>query len=71
MDDEFTTEECEALHETVEALGASTKLVCLFFTAALENGVHVIHWGNAHLEPNRTFTWFHSEQLWVAPQPLE
>ncbi|MFF7138205.1 hypothetical protein ACFZBZ_38535 [Streptomyces sp. NPDC008196] len=71
LDDELTTEEYEELHETFEALGASTKLVCLFFTADAENGIHVIHWGDAHLEPDRTFTWLHSEQLRVAPQPLE
>lgn len=71
LDDDLTTEEYEELHETFEALGASTKLVCLFFTADPENGIHVIHWGDAHLEADRTFTWFHSEQLQVAPQPLE
>ncbi|MCL7497396.1 hypothetical protein M8I34_39240 [Streptomyces sp. MCA2] len=59
------------LHEAFEELGASTKLVCVFFTAAVETGVHVIHWGDAHLEPDRTFTWPHSEQLPVAPQWLE
>jgi hypothetical protein len=58
-------------HEAFEAHGASTKLVCLFFTADPENGIHVIHWGDAHLEPDPTFTWLHSEQLRVAPQPLE
>ncbi|WP_328338820.1 hypothetical protein [Streptomyces violaceus] len=52
-DDRTTYEE---LHETYEALGASTKLVCLFFAADPENGIHVIHWGDAHLEPDRTFT---------------
>ncbi|MXM68106.1 hypothetical protein GR925_32880 [Streptomyces sp. HUCO-GS316] len=71
LDDELTTEEYEELHETFEALGASTKLVCLFFTADPENGIHVIHWGDAHLEPDRTFTWLHSEQLPVAAQLLE
>ncbi|MEU7384394.1 hypothetical protein AB0A91_31315 [Streptomyces sp. NPDC042207] len=67
LDDEYTTEEYEELHETFEALGASTKLVCLF-TAGPESGIHVIHWGDAHLEPDRTFTWLYSEQLRVATQ---
>ncbi|WP_326744290.1 hypothetical protein OG830_12625 [Streptomyces sp. NBC_00121] len=70
LDDDLTTEEYEELHETFEALGASTKLVCVFFTADPENGIHAIHWGDAHLEPDRTFTWLYSEQLPVAPQPL-
>ncbi|MFD5289651.1 hypothetical protein ACFWJV_15850 [Streptomyces rochei] len=71
LDDEYTTEEYEGLRETFEALGASTKLVCLFFTADPEGGIHVIHWGDARLEPDRTFTWLYSEQLRVATQPLE
>jgi hypothetical protein len=71
LGDEYTTEEYEDLHQTFEALGASTKLVCLFFTADPEGGIHVIHWGEARLEPDRTFTWLHSEQLPVAPTPLE
>ncbi|MET8100463.1 hypothetical protein ABZV29_29000 [Streptomyces sp. NPDC005236] len=71
LSDDLTTEEYEELHETFEALGASTKLVCLFFTADPENGIHAIHWGDAHLEPDRTFTWLYSEQLRVAPQLLE
>ncbi|MCZ4124696.1 hypothetical protein [Streptomyces sp. H39-S7] len=70
LDDDLTTEEYEALHETFEELGATTKLVCVFFTSDPESGIHVIHWGDAHLEPDRTFTWIHSEQLPVAPQPL-
>ncbi|MEU8784280.1 hypothetical protein [Streptomyces sp. NPDC048637] len=70
LDDDLSTEEYEQLHETFEALGASTKLVCLFFTADPENGIHAIHWGEAHLEPDRTFTWLYSEQLPVVPQPL-
>ncbi|MCX5313337.1 hypothetical protein [Streptomyces sp. NBC_00154] len=70
LDDDLTTEEYEELHETFEALGASTKLVCVFFTADPENGIHAIHWGDAHLEPDRTFTWLYGEQLPVAPQPL-
>lgn len=44
--------------------------MCVFFTADAETGIHAIHWGEAHLEPDRTFTWLHSEQLPVAPQPL-
>ncbi|MGW1708267.1 hypothetical protein ACWCP8_22780 [Streptomyces sp. NPDC002206] len=70
LDDDLTTEEYEELNETFEALGASTQLVCVFFTADPENGIHAIHWGDAHLEPDRTFTWLYSEQLPVAPQPL-
>ncbi|OON77715.1 hypothetical protein [Streptomyces tsukubensis] len=69
LDDEYTTEKYEDLHETFEALGASTKLVCLIFTADPEGGIHVIHWGDAHLEPDRTFTWLHHEQLRVAALP--
>lgn len=71
LDEDLTTQEYEELHETFEELGATTKLVCVFFTADPENGIHAIHWGDAHLEPDRTFTWLHSEQLRVAPQPLE
>lgn len=70
LDEDLTTEEYEELHETFEELGATTKLVCVFFTADPEAGIHAIHWGQAHLEPDRTFTWLHSEQLRVAPQPL-
>ncbi|MEU4306567.1 hypothetical protein [Streptomyces rochei] len=71
LDDDLTTGEYLQLHEAFEELGASTKLVCLFFTADVESGIHVIHWGQAHLEPDRTFDWLYSEQLPVAPQPLE
>ncbi|MEV5179211.1 hypothetical protein AB0K88_05485 [Streptomyces werraensis] len=71
LNEEYTTEEYESLHETFEALGGSTKLVCLFFTADPEGGIHVIHWGDARLEPDRIFTWLHSEQLQVAPQSFE
>jgi len=71
LDDELTTEEYLELHEAFEELGSSTKLVCVFFTADVESGIHVIHWGQAHLEPDRTFAWLHSEQLPVTPQPLE
>ncbi|UIR18259.1 hypothetical protein LXH13_14940 [Streptomyces spinosirectus] len=71
LDDDLTTDEYVELHEAFEELGASTKLVCVFFTADVEDGIHVIHWGEAHLEPDRTFTWPHSEQLPVAPVPLE
>ncbi|MGX4691570.1 hypothetical protein [Streptomyces sp. JNUCC 63] len=70
LDDDLTTEEYLELHEAFEELGASTKLVCVFFTADVEGGIHVIHWGEAHLEPDRTFTWPYSEQLPVAPVPL-
>ncbi|MBC2869516.1 hypothetical protein [Streptomyces mexicanus] len=71
LDDGLTTEEYLGLHEAFEELGASTKLVCVFFTADVENGVHVIYWGEAHLEPDRTFTWPYREQLLVAPVLLE
>ncbi|WP_031510238.1 hypothetical protein [Streptomyces megasporus] len=71
LDDNLTTEEYLELHEAFEELGASTKLVCVFFTADVESGIHVIHWGEAHLEPDRTFTWPYSEQLSVASVPLE
>lgn len=71
LDDDLATEEYLELREAFEELGASTKLVCVFFTADVESGIHVIHWGEAHLEPDRTFTWLHSEQLPVAPVPLE
>ncbi|MDW6061020.1 hypothetical protein SAZ11_27150 [Streptomyces sp. FXJ1.4098] len=71
LDDDLTTEEYLELHEAFEELGASTKLVCIFFTADVENGIHAIHWGETHLEPDRTFTWHHSEQLPVVPQPME
>ncbi|MFJ5529097.1 hypothetical protein [Streptomyces sp. NPDC093261] len=70
LDDDLTTEEYLELNEAFEELGASTKLVCVFFTADVESGIHVIHWGEAHLEPDHTFTWPHSEQLPVAPVPL-
>lgn len=66
-----STEEYLGLHEAFEELGASTRLVCVFFTAGAENGIHAIHWGDAHLEPDRTFTWPYREQLPVAPVPLE
>ncbi|WP_186777780.1 hypothetical protein [Streptomyces salinarius] len=71
LDDGLATEEYLGLHEAFEELGASTRLVCVFFTADAENGVHTIHWGEAHLEPDRTFTWPYKEQLPVAPVPLE
>ncbi|NJP53344.1 hypothetical protein HCJ93_25580 [Streptomyces sp. SBST2-5] len=71
LDDDLTTEEYLELHEAFEELGASTQLVCVFFTADVESGIHVIHWGEAHLEPDRTFTWPHSEQLPLAAVPLE
>ncbi|MEV0279216.1 hypothetical protein AB0I22_22910 [Streptomyces sp. NPDC050610] len=71
LGDEYTTEEYEELHETFEDLGASTKLVCLFFTADPEAGIHAIHWGDARLEPDRTFTWLYKEQLRLAAHGLE
>ncbi|MEU9522103.1 hypothetical protein [Streptomyces sp. NPDC048224] len=71
VDDDLVTEEYLGLHEAFEELGASTKLVCVFFTADAENGIHAIHWGDAHLEPDRTFTWPYKEQLPVAPAQME
>ncbi|WP_030546327.1 hypothetical protein [Streptomyces albus] len=71
LDDDLTTAEYLELHEVYEELGAATKLVCVFFTADAESGIHVIHWGEARLEPDRTFTWLHHGQLPVAPVPLE
>jgi hypothetical protein len=68
LDNDLTTEEYEELHQTFEELGASTKLVCVFFTADPENGIHAIHWGEALLEPDRTFTWPYSEQLPITAQ---
>ncbi|GAA0901804.1 hypothetical protein [Streptomyces thermoalcalitolerans] len=71
VDAGLATEEYLGLHETFEELGNSTRLVCVFFTADAESGIHVIHWGEAHLEPDRTFIWLHKEQLPVASVPLE
>ncbi|WBB58037.1 hypothetical protein O7599_20470 [Streptomyces sp. WMMC500] len=71
LDDDLTTEEYEQLHEVFEELGAATRLVCVFFTSNAEEGIHAIHWGQARLEPDRTFTWLYSEPLPVAPQPLD
>jgi hypothetical protein len=71
VDGDLVTEEYLGLHEAFEELGASTKLVCVFFTADAENGIHVIHWGEAHLEPDRTFTWPYKERLPVVHVPLE
>ncbi|WP_240805344.1 hypothetical protein [Streptomyces sp. A1547] len=64
--EDLTTHEYLGLHDAFEELGATTKLVCLFFTADAESGIHVIHWGQAHLEPDRTFTWLYREQLPLA-----
>lgn len=61
------TEEYLELHEVFDELGASTELVCVFFAAEVGSGIQVIHWGQAHLEPDRTFTWLYSEQLPVVP----
>ncbi|WP_346153062.1 hypothetical protein [Streptomyces labedae] len=71
VDGGLATEEYLGLHEAFEELGASTRLVCVFFTADAEKGIHAIHWGEAHLEPDRTFTWPHRQQLPVAPVPIE
>ncbi|MFF9666439.1 hypothetical protein ACF1FY_30645 [Streptomyces althioticus] len=71
VDDDLVTEEYLGLHEAFEELGASTRLVCVFFTADAENGIHAIHWGDARLEPDRTFTWPYKEQFPVAPAQME
>lgn len=71
LGDGLVTEEYEQLHEAFEELGATTKLVCVFFTADPECGIHAIHWGDACLEPDRTFTWLHSERLPVEALPPE
>ncbi|MFE1902219.1 hypothetical protein ACFW96_00915 [Streptomyces gardneri] len=64
-----TTPEYDKLHEAFEELGRSTKLVSVFFTAARGKGIHSIHWGEAHLEDDRTFTWSYVEPL--PPRPAE
>lgn len=66
LGDDLTTDDYIGLHEVFEELGASTKLVCVFFTADPESGIHAIHWGEGYLEPDRTFTWPSGEQLPVA-----
>jgi hypothetical protein len=77
VDEGLATEEYLGLHEAFEDLGASTRLVCVFFTADVENGIHAIHWGDAHLEPDRTFTWPYRErwpwltEFWAVPGPSE
>lgn len=71
VDEDLATEEYLGLHEVFEELGASTRLVCVFFTADAENGIHAIHWGDAHLESDRTFTWPYREQLPVTPMRME
>ncbi|MFF9300504.1 hypothetical protein [Streptomyces sp. NPDC014764] len=71
VDEDLATEEYLGLHEAFEELGACTRLVCVFFTADVKNGIHAIHWGDAHLEPDRTFTWPYREQLPIAPVQVE
>ncbi|MEW2725845.1 hypothetical protein [Streptomyces albidoflavus] len=71
VDGTVATEEYLGLQEAFEELGASTRLVCVFFTADAKYGIHAIHWGEAHLEPDRTFTWPYKEQLPVVPVSLE
>jgi hypothetical protein len=66
---DLATEESLGLHGALEELRASTKLVCVF-TADVENGIHVSHWGEAHLEVDRTFTRPYREQMLVAPVSL-
>lgn len=67
LDESLITEEHIQLHEAFEELGAATKLVCVFFTADPDDGIHAIYWGEAQLEPDRTFTWTHREELPIAP----
>ncbi|MGW9493899.1 hypothetical protein ACWG5P_05790 [Streptomyces prasinus] len=71
VDGGLAPEEYLGLHEAFEELGAFTRLVCVFFTADAENGIHIIHWGEVRLEPDRTFTCPYKEELPVAPVPLE
>ncbi|MEU1346546.1 hypothetical protein ABZ438_14760 [Streptomyces sp. NPDC005786] len=63
LDDILTTDEYEELHEAFEELGRTTKLVSVFFTSAWADGIHAIHWGDAHLDGDRTFAWSHVERL--------
>nr|WP_203606239.1 hypothetical protein [Streptomyces sp. SID11385] len=70
IDDGLATDEYLGLHEAFDELGASTKLVCVFFTADAEHGIHAIHWGEARLEQDRTFTWQYNERLPLAPVRL-
>ncbi|WP_327239581.1 hypothetical protein OG243_12115 [Streptomyces sp. NBC_01318] len=63
LDDILTTDEYEELHEAFEELGRTAKLVSVFFTCAWEDGIHAIHWGDAHLDGDRTFIWSHVEPL--------
>jgi len=66
IDDDLTTDEYEELHRTYEELGATTKLVSVFFTSDVDAGIHQIWWGEATLEPDRTFSWAHKERLPVS-----
>ncbi|MEU9357179.1 hypothetical protein AB0D35_03525 [Streptomyces sp. NPDC048301] len=63
LDDILTTDAYVDLHEVFEELGRTTKLVSVFFTSAWEDGIHAIHWGDAHLDGDRTFIWSYVEQL--------
>ncbi|MGV9939135.1 hypothetical protein [Streptomyces sp. NPDC003401] len=71
VDEDLATEECLGLREAFEELEASTRLVRVSFTADAENGVHAVHRGHLHLEPDRTFTWPCRERLPVAPVQVE
>jgi hypothetical protein len=51
VDEDLVTEEYLGLRETFEELGASTRLVCVFFTADAENDIHAIHWGTPTSNP--------------------
>ncbi len=63
LDETLTGDAYEQLHEAFEELGSSTTLVSVFYTADVEHGVHTAYWGDARLEPDRTFTWSHVERL--------
>ncbi|KOG25165.1 hypothetical protein ADK34_17935 [Streptomyces viridochromogenes] len=63
LEEVSTTPEYDKIHEVFEELGRSTKLVSVFFTASRGEGIHSIHWGEAHLEDDRTFTWSPVEPL--------
>lgn len=63
MDDSLSTEAYEQLHAAFEQLGEVTKLVSVFFTSDVQSGIHTIHWGDARLEPDRTFSWAYQEAL--------
>ncbi|MFJ3902305.1 hypothetical protein [Streptomyces sp. NPDC090025] len=66
IDEVLVTDEFLGLRERFEELGVDSRLVCVFFTADATGGIHGIHWGDARLEADRTFTWPYSERLPLA-----